>query len=143
MSAASRSCHVFIIYALIFIFNNFRKNLDPKWLWLGTNMESGERICRITITLLPLLWSLGSLSQVEPGFLWFLEQVNMFLLGGSTMSSPATLLLSVFCGSSTVTALFFVKPPVLKIVLAAFTGYICSMGFGEPLMFDTNIDSII
>jgi hypothetical protein len=116
------------------MFFRLKGNLGPETNPDHELYSEVEIVCRVLITALPVMWSLGMLPQVEPGILWLLEQANIFLLGGSTMSSPATLVMSVAVGSTCSVGIFFIRNTLVRACAAAASGYFCSLGFGEEFL---------
>ncbi|KAK6181580.1 hypothetical protein SNE40_009406 [Patella caerulea] len=89
-----------------------------------------NQILHVVFVCLPVLWICGVLPPVDCLFLWLLEQVHIFLLGGSPMASDARLLCMLVLSTGVYLAAYFIPVSVGNVVVCASMGYILSTDLG-------------
>ncbi|ESP02796.1 hypothetical protein LOTGIDRAFT_110843 [Lottia gigantea] len=113
----------FYVLLLVFPVLHLFFRYYPEFL-LATQILHGVFVC------LPVLWILGVLPPVDCLFLWLLEQIHVFLFGGSPMASDARLLCMVILSTGVYIAVYYIPLSLVSVVIAACFGYILSTDLG-------------
>ncbi|XP_077394724.1 pecanex-like protein 4 [Festucalex cinctus] len=94
-------------------------------------LQLASQVLHVLFLFLPLLWALGILPPLDALFLWGMEQVLVFGLGGSPMSSNFRLLL-MFCVSAGVAVCNYFIPSTLGVVLfSTAMGFLLSLDLSQ------------
>ncbi|XP_013869308.1 pecanex-like protein 4 [Austrofundulus limnaeus] len=94
-------------------------------------LQLASQILHVLFLFLPLLWALGVLPPLDALLLWGMEQVLVFGLGGSPMSSNIRLLL-MFAVSTSVAVCNYLIPSALGVVLFSIsTGFLLSLDLSQ------------
>ncbi|GAB6027609.1 Pecanex-like protein 4 [Chamberlinius hualienensis] len=85
-------------------------------------------IAHLLFTLVPLLWFLNIFPPLDALLIWILEQVNIWLAGGSTAADnkARNLIIQVFIWSGVI-ALIYLIPKQIALVLCSVFGYVMSL----------------
>nr|XP_034960042.1 pecanex-like protein 4 [Zootoca vivipara] len=99
-----------------YIFVFFTVDLTHRFIADVPALKLANQILHVVFLCLPFLWTLGILPPLDALFLWGMEQVLEFGLGGSPMSSNTRLLLMFLISVGTAVASYFI-PSTLGVVL--------------------------
>ncbi|NXM65974.1 PCX4 protein, partial [Serilophus lunatus] len=94
-------------------------------------LEQTNQILHILFVFLPFLWALGILPPLDALFLWGMEQLLEFGLGGSPMSSNTKLLVMFLISAGTAIASYFIPSPLGVILFMTGFGFILSLNLSE------------
>ncbi|CAM5123500.1 unnamed protein product [Eretmochelys imbricata] len=94
-------------------------------------LEQTNQILHIIFLFLPFLWALGILPPLDALFLWGMEQVLEFGLGGSPMSSNTRLLVMFLISAGTAIASYFIPNTVGVVLFMTGFGFILSLNLSE------------
>ncbi|NWV92580.1 PCX4 protein, partial [Machaerirhynchus nigripectus] len=94
-------------------------------------LEQTNQILHILFLFLPFLWAMGILPPLDALFLWGMEQLLEFGLGGSPMSSNAKLLVMFLISAGTAIASYFIPSPLGVILFMTGFGFILSLNLSE------------
>ncbi|NWV77679.1 PCX4 protein, partial [Dasyornis broadbenti] len=94
-------------------------------------LEQTNQILHILFLFLPLLWAVGILPPLDALFLWGMEQLLEFGLGGSPMSSNTKLLVMFLISAGTAIASYFIPSPLGVILFMTGFGFILSLNLSE------------
>ncbi|XP_074852397.1 pecanex-like protein 4 isoform X2 [Carettochelys insculpta] len=94
-------------------------------------LEQTNQILHIIFLFLPFLWALGILPPLDALFLWGMEQVLEFGLGGSPMSSNIRLLVMFLISAGTAIAAYFIPSTVGVVLFMTGFGFILSLNLSE------------
>ncbi|XP_054652606.1 pecanex-like protein 4 [Dunckerocampus dactyliophorus] len=115
------------LYVFIFIV----VDLTDRFSGPVPELQLASQILHVIFLFLPLLWALGILPPLDALFLWGMEQVLVFGLGGSPMSTNLRLLL-MFAVSACVTVCNYFIPSTLGVVLfSTATGFLLSLDLSQ------------
>ncbi|XP_073206047.1 pecanex-like protein 4 isoform X3 [Lepidochelys kempii] len=95
-------------------------------------LEQTNQILHIIFLFLPFLWALGILPPLDALFLWGMEQVLEFGLGGSPMSSNTRLLVMFLISAGTAIASYFIPSTVGVVLFMTGFGFILSLNLMSP-----------
>ncbi|KAJ8290318.1 hypothetical protein GJAV_G00011360 [Gymnothorax javanicus] len=94
-------------------------------------LQQANQVLHVLFLFLPLLWALGVLSPLDALLLWGMEQVLVFGLGGSPMSTNFRLL-GMFAVSVCVAVSVFFIPSTLGVVLfTVVMGFLLSLDLSQ------------
>ncbi|XP_046577291.1 pecanex-like protein 4 [Haliotis rubra] len=99
--------------------------------WYYDTFQVANQVLHILFAVLPLLWVTGILPPVDALFLWLMEQVHVFLLGGSPMASNARLIVLLVLSIGAYLAAYFIPFVFATVVISAIFGYILSIDLGH------------
>ncbi|NWW05380.1 PCX4 protein, partial [Oreocharis arfaki] len=94
-------------------------------------LEQTNQILHILFLFLPFLWAMGILPPLDALFLWGMEQLLEFGLGGSPMSSNTKLLVMFLISAGTAIASYFIPTPLGVILFMTGFGFILSLNLSE------------
>ncbi|XP_030922058.1 pecanex-like protein 4 [Geospiza fortis] len=94
-------------------------------------LEQTNQILHVLFLFLPFLWAMGILPPLDALFLWGMEQLLEFGLGGSPMSSNAKLLVMFLISAGTAIASYFIPSPLGVILFMTGFGFILSLNLSE------------
>ncbi|NWR98985.1 PCX4 protein, partial [Motacilla alba] len=94
-------------------------------------LEQTNQILHILFLFLPFLWAVGILPPLDALFLWGMEQLLEFGLGGSPMSSNTKLLVMFLISAGTAIASYFIPSPLGVILFMTGFGFILSLNLSE------------
>ncbi|NWX82752.1 PCX4 protein, partial [Nothoprocta pentlandii] len=94
-------------------------------------LEQTNQILHIMFLFLPLLWALGILPPLDALFLWGMEQLLEFGLGGSPLSSNTKLLVMFLISAGTAIASYFIPSTLGVILFMTGCGFILSLNLSE------------
>ncbi|XP_077476276.1 pecanex-like protein 4 [Stigmatopora argus] len=115
------------IYIFIFIV----VDLSDRFSGPVPELQYASQVLHVLFLFLPLLWALGILPPLDALFLWGMEQVLVFGLGGSPMSSNFRLLL-MFAVSTGVAVCNYFIPSTLGVVLfSTAMGFLLSLDLSQ------------
>ncbi|XP_020775389.2 pecanex-like protein 4 [Boleophthalmus pectinirostris] len=119
------------VYIFIFI------SVDLVERFSGTvpELHLASQILHVLFLFLPLLWALGMLPPLDALLLWAMEQILVFGLGGSPMSSNLRLLL-MFCVSSGVAVCnYFIPSTTALLLFSVSMGFLLSLDLSQTRIF--------
>ncbi|XP_050192193.1 pecanex-like protein 4 isoform X1 [Myiozetetes cayanensis] len=94
-------------------------------------LEQTNQILHILFLFLPFLWAMGILPPLDALFLWGMEQLLEFGLGGSPMSSNTKLLVMFLISAGTAIASYFIPSTLAVILFMTGFGFILSLNLSE------------
>ncbi|NXJ66068.1 PCX4 protein, partial [Rostratula benghalensis] len=94
-------------------------------------LEQINQILHILFPFLPFLWAMGILPPLDALFLWGMEQLLEFGLGGSPMSSNTKLLVMFLISAGTAIASYFIPSTLGVILFMTGFGFILSLNLSE------------
>ncbi|NXF70238.1 PCX4 protein, partial [Ciccaba nigrolineata] len=94
-------------------------------------LEQTNQILHIIFLFLPFLWAMGILPPLDALFLWGMEQLLEFGLGGSPMSSNTKLLVMFLISAGTAIASYFIPSTLGVILFMTGFGFILSLNLSE------------
>ncbi|OPJ81336.1 pecanex-like protein 4 [Patagioenas fasciata monilis] len=94
-------------------------------------LEQTNQILHIVFLFLPFLWAMGILPPLDALFLWGMEQLLEFGLGGSPMSSNTKLLVMFLISAGTAIASYFIRSTLGVILFMTGFGFILSLNLSE------------
>ncbi|XP_074092037.1 pecanex-like protein 4 [Macrotis lagotis] len=90
-------------------------------------LEQVNQILHILFVFLPFMWALGTLPPPDALFLWGMEQVLEFGLGGSPMSSHLRLIVMFLVSAGTSIASYFIPSTVGVVLFMSGFGFLLSL----------------
>uniref|UniRef100_A0A8C9FU39 Pecanex-like protein n=1 Tax=Pavo cristatus TaxID=9049 RepID=A0A8C9FU39_PAVCR len=94
-------------------------------------LEQANQILHVVFLCLPFLWAMGILPPLDALFLWGMEQLLEFGLGGSPMSSNTKLLVMFLISAGTAIASYFIPSTLGVILFMTGFGFILSLNLSE------------
>ncbi|XP_051003323.1 pecanex-like protein 4 [Acomys russatus] len=94
-------------------------------------LERTNQILHILFVLLPFLWALGTLPPPDALFFWAVEQVLVFGLGGSSMSTHLRLLVMFLLSAGTPILSYFMPSTVGLVLLMTGLGFLLSLNLSH------------
>ncbi|KAM8807238.1 pecanex-like protein 4 [Eudromia elegans] len=94
-------------------------------------LEQTNQILHIIFLFLPVLWAMGILPPLDALFLWGMEQLLEFGLGGSPLSSNTKLLVMFLISAGTAIASYFIPSTLGVILFMTGCGFILSLNLSE------------
>lgn len=94
-------------------------------------LEQMNQILHILFIFLPFLWALGTLPPPDALFLWAMEQVLEFGLGGSSMSTHPRLLIMFIVSAGTAITSYFIPSTVGVVLFMTGLGFLLSLNLSE------------
>ncbi|XP_045864685.1 pecanex-like protein 4 isoform X3 [Meles meles] len=98
----------------LYIFLFVSVDLAHRFLVNIPALEQVNQILHILFIFLPFLWALGTLPPPDSLFLWAMEQVLEFGLGGSSMSTHLRLLIMFIISAGTAVTSYFIPSTVVS-----------------------------
>nr|XP_019606340.1 PREDICTED: pecanex-like protein 4 isoform X2 [Rhinolophus sinicus] len=95
-------------------------------------LEQMNQILHILFIFLPFLWALGTLPPPDALFLWAMEQVLEFGLGGSSMSTHPRLLIMFIVSAGTAITSYFIPSSVGVVLFMTGLGFLLSLNLMSP-----------
>ncbi|XP_037688525.1 pecanex-like protein 4 isoform X1 [Choloepus didactylus] len=103
-------------------------------------LEQMNQILHILFIFLPFLWALGTLPPPDAFFLWAMEQVLEFGLGGSPMSTHLRLLVMFIISAGTSFTSYFIPSTVGVVLFMTGLGFLLSLNLSEmAFVFKHNV----
>ncbi|XP_069888529.1 pecanex-like protein 4 isoform X2 [Dipodomys merriami] len=90
-----------------------------------------NQILHILFIFLPFLWALGTLPPPDALFLWAVEQVLQFGLGGSPMSTRLRLLVMFTISAGTAVTSYFIPSTVGVVLFMTGLGFLLSLNLSD------------
>ncbi|XP_066244369.1 pecanex-like protein 4 isoform X2 [Saccopteryx leptura] len=94
-------------------------------------LEQMNQILHILFIFLPFLWALGILPPPDALFLWAMEQILEFGLGGSSMSTHLRLLIMFIISAGTAVTSYFIPSTVGMVLFMTGLGFLLSLNLSE------------
>ncbi|XP_057344389.1 pecanex-like protein 4 isoform X2 [Manis pentadactyla] len=94
-------------------------------------LEQMNQILHILFIFLPFLWALGTLPPPDAFFLWAMEQVLEFGLGGSSMSTHLRLLITFIISAGTTVTSYFIPSSVGVVLFMTGLGFLLSLNLSD------------
>ncbi|XP_059746868.1 pecanex-like protein 4 isoform X2 [Bos taurus] len=97
-------------------------------------LEQMNQILHILFIFLPFFWAFGTLPPPDALFLWAMEQVLEFGLGGSSMSTHLRLLIMFIISAGTAVASYFIPSTVGVVLFMTGLGFLLSLNLSEMVL---------
>ncbi|XP_037097503.1 pecanex-like protein 4 [Syngnathus acus] len=94
-------------------------------------LQLASQVLHVLFLFLPLLWALGILPPLDALFLWGMEQVLVFGLGGSPMSSNFRLLLMFAVSSGVAVSNYFIPSTLGVVLFSTAMGFLLSLDLSQ------------
>nr|XP_007985027.1 pecanex-like protein 4 isoform X2 [Chlorocebus sabaeus] len=94
-------------------------------------LEQMNQILHILFVFLPFLWALGTLPPPDALFLWAMEQILEFGLGGSSMSTHLRLLVMFIMSAGTAITSYFIPSTVGVVLFMTGFGFLLSLNLSD------------
>ncbi|XP_036887663.1 pecanex-like protein 4 isoform X1 [Sturnira hondurensis] len=94
-------------------------------------LEQMNQILHILFVFLPFLWALGVLPPPDALFLWAMEQILEFGLGGSPMSTHIQLLIMFVISAGTTVTSYFIPSNVGVVIFMTGLGFLLSLNLSD------------
>ncbi|XP_061700875.1 pecanex-like protein 4 [Syngnathoides biaculeatus] len=94
-------------------------------------LQLASQVLHVLFLFLPLLWALGILPPLDALFLWGMEQVLVFGLGGSPMSSNFRLLLMFGVSAGVAVCNYFIPSTLGVVLFSTATGFLLSLDLSQ------------
>ncbi|XP_006891838.1 PREDICTED: pecanex-like protein 4-like [Elephantulus edwardii] len=94
-------------------------------------LEQMNQILHILFIFLPFLWALGTLPPPDALFLWTMEQVLEFGLGGSPMSTHLRLLAMFIISAGAAVTSYFIPSTIGVVLFMTGLGFLLSLNLSE------------
>ncbi|KAM4853670.1 pecanex-like protein 4 isoform 2-T3 [Thomomys bottae] len=111
----------------LYIFFFVSVDLAHRFLVNIPALEQMNQILHILFIFLPFLWALGTLPPPDALFLWSMEQVLQFGLGGSPMSTHLRLLVMFTISAGTAVTSYFIPSTVGVVLFMTGLGFLLSL----------------
>ncbi|XP_076098379.1 pecanex-like protein 4 [Mytilus galloprovincialis] len=98
--------------------------------YYSTVFNTADQTLHIVFACLPLAWITGLLPPLDAFILWLFEQIHVFMLGGSPVSSDIRLLVLLVISLTVFLAAYFIKKSIATVVICALMGYLLSLDLG-------------
>ncbi|XP_049467465.1 pecanex-like protein 4 isoform X2 [Panthera uncia] len=98
-------------------------------------LEQTNQILHILFIFLPFLWALGTLPPPDALFLWAMEQILEFGLGGSSMSTHLRLLIMFIISAGTAVTSYFIPSTVGVVLFMTALGFLLSLNLSDMGFF--------
>ncbi|XP_048393247.1 pecanex-like protein 4 [Stegostoma tigrinum] len=121
INALTRPLYIFVFIAVDLA---YRFTVNPILLQIN-------QILHIIFVFLPVVWAVGVLPPVDALFLWVLEQVLEFGLGGSPMATNLRLLAMFVVSVGVVIATFFIPSTLGVVLFTTGMGFILSLDLSQ------------
>ncbi|XP_004837506.1 pecanex-like protein 4 isoform X2 [Heterocephalus glaber] len=95
-------------------------------------LQHMNQILHILFIFLPFLWAFGTLPPPDALFLWAMEQVLEFGLGGSSMSTHLRLLVMFIISTGTAVTSYFIPSTVGVVLFMTGLGFLLSLNLSDP-----------
>ncbi|XP_044087356.1 pecanex-like protein 4 isoform X2 [Neovison vison] len=115
----------------LYIFLFVSVDLAHRFLVNIPALEQVNQILHILFIFLPFLWALGTLPPPDSLFLWAMEQVLEFGLGGSSMSTHLRLLIMFIISAGTAVTSYFIPSTVGVVLFMTGLGFLLSLNLSE------------
>ncbi|NXG04209.1 PCX4 protein, partial [Sakesphorus luctuosus] len=122
ITALMRPFYIFVFFA-VDLAHRFAANTPV--------LDQTNQILHILFLFLPFLWAMGILPPLDALFLWGMEQLLEFGLGGSPMSSNTKLLVMFLISAGTAIASYFIPSTLGVILFMTGFGFILSLNLSE------------
>uniref|UniRef100_A0A8C7ELT2 Pecanex-like protein n=1 Tax=Neovison vison TaxID=452646 RepID=A0A8C7ELT2_NEOVI len=115
----------------LYIFLFVSVDLAHRFLVNIPALEQVNQILHILFIFLPFLWALGILPPPDSLFLWAMEQVLEFGLGGSSMSTHLRLLIMFIISAGTAVTSYFIPSTLGVVLFMTGLGFLLSLNLSE------------
>ncbi|XP_045864683.1 pecanex-like protein 4 isoform X1 [Meles meles] len=115
----------------LYIFLFVSVDLAHRFLVNIPALEQVNQILHILFIFLPFLWALGTLPPPDSLFLWAMEQVLEFGLGGSSMSTHLRLLIMFIISAGTAVTSYFIPSTVGVVLFMTGLGFLLSLNLSD------------
>ncbi|XFG04139.1 hypothetical protein AB1E19_007763 [Capra hircus] len=119
---------------LVYIFFFVSVDLVHRFMINIPALEQMNQILHILFIFLPFFWALGTLPPPDALFLWAMEQVLEFGLGGSSMSTHLRLLIMFIISAGTAVASYFIPSTVGVVLFMTGLGFLLSLNLSEMVL---------
>ncbi|XP_032731161.1 pecanex-like protein 4 [Lontra canadensis] len=118
----------------LYIFLFVSVDLAHRFLVNIPALEQVNQILHILFIFLPFLWALGTLPPPDSLFLWAMEQVLEFGLGGSSMSTHLRLLIMFIISAGTAVTSYFIPSTVGVVLFMTGLGFLLSLNLSDTCL---------
>ncbi|XP_065797926.1 pecanex-like protein 4 isoform X2 [Muntiacus reevesi] len=118
----------------VYIFFFISVDLAHRFMVNIPALEQMNQILHILFIFLPFFWALGTLPPPDALFLWAVEQVLEFGLGGSSMSTHLRLLIMFIISAGTAVASYFIPSTVGVVLFMTGLGFLLSLNLSEMVL---------
>ncbi|KAK2489768.1 hypothetical protein MC885_013825 [Smutsia gigantea] len=94
-------------------------------------IEQMNQVLHILFIFLPFLWALGTLPPPDAFFLWAMEQVLEFGLGGSSTSTHLRLLITFIISAGATVTSYFIPSSVAVVLFMTGLGFLLSLNLSD------------
>ncbi|KAM6170697.1 pecanex-like protein 4 isoform 1-T1 [Erethizon dorsatum] len=94
-------------------------------------LQHMNQILHILFIFLPFLWAIGTLPPPDALFLWAMEQVLEFGLGGSAMSTHLRLLVMFVVSAGTAVTSYFIPSTIGVVLFMTGLGFLLSLSLSD------------
>lgn len=94
-------------------------------------LQHMNQVLHILFVFLPFLWAFGTLPPPDALFLWAMEQVLEFGLGGSSMSTHLRLLVMFIFSAGTAVTSYFIPSTVGAVLFMTGLGFLLSLNLSD------------
>nr|XP_004649291.2 pecanex-like protein 4 [Jaculus jaculus]XP_045010349.1 pecanex-like protein 4 [Jaculus jaculus]XP_045010350.1 pecanex-like protein 4 [Jaculus jaculus] len=106
-------------------------DLAHRFLVTVPALEQMNQILHVLFIFLPFLWALGTLPPPDALFLWAVEQVLVFGLGGSTMSTHLRLVVMFVISAATAVISYFIPSTIGVVLFMTGLGFLLSLNLSD------------
>ncbi|KAM9842587.1 pecanex-like protein 4 [Aulostomus maculatus] len=115
----------------LYIFIFVAVDLTDRFSGPVPELQLASQVLHVLFLFLPLLWALGILPPLDALLLWGMEQVLVFGLGGSPMSSNLRLLLMFGVSASVAVCNYFIPSTLGVVLFSIATGFLLSLDLSQ------------
>ncbi|XP_032338024.1 pecanex-like protein 4 isoform X2 [Camelus ferus] len=124
----------------LYIFFFFSVDLAHRFMVNVPVLQQLNQLLHILFIFLPFLWALGTLPPPDALFLWAMEQVLEFGLGGSSVSTHLWLLIMFFISAGTAVTSYFIPSTVGVVLFMTGLGFLLSLNLSKiGFVFKLNV----
>ncbi|XP_055292200.1 pecanex-like protein 4 isoform X1 [Moschus berezovskii] len=128
------ACEITPLMRPVYIFFFVSVDLAHRFMVNIPALEQMNQILHILFIFLPFFWALGTLPPPDALFLWAMEQVLEFGLGGSSMSTHLRLLIMFIISAGTAVASYFIPSTVGVVLFMTGLGFLLSLNLSEMVL---------
>ncbi|CAL9686501.1 unnamed protein product [Knipowitschia caucasica] len=118
-----------------FIFIFISVDLAERFSEAVPELHLVSQILHVVFIFLPLMWALGMLPPLDALLLWAMEQILVFGLGGSPMSSNLRLLLMFGVSSGVAVCNYFIPSTMALLLFSVSMGFLLSLDLSQTRHF--------
>ncbi|KAM9777706.1 pecanex-like protein 4 [Neosynchiropus ocellatus] len=115
----------------LYIFIFIAVDIAARFSTTAPELQVASQVLHVLFLLLPLLWALGILPPLDALLLWAMEQVLVFGLGGSPMSSNLRLVLMFAISTGVAVSNYFIPSTLLLVIFSTSMGFLLSLDLSQ------------